>query len=157
VCTWWLSQSTTWTVGHHDSKECVQFKYCTAFSRSQGSSRQLDATIVSTCCTPPSSVSPQPLLLSLISSNKQLLRHFCSMVFVYTGAGKFGSKHLSEAESFCVKEACLIQKCIANNGSSQQKCKAVIEFWQACVDRHGTRLQLKEEREAGGGEKPRYR
>ncbi|GMI00083.1 hypothetical protein TrLO_g11766 [Triparma laevis f. longispina] len=67
--------------------------------------------------------------------------------FVYRGAGKRGSPHLSEAEKFCVKEACLIQKCLARNGSREEKCDDVIEFWRDCVTRNQIRLEKKKEKE----------
>ena len=69
------------------------------------------------------------------------------MVFVYTGAGRMGSKNLSEAQSFCVKEACLIQKCLARNGSVESKCLREITFYGACCDRHQARLNKRKQEE----------
>ncbi len=69
--------------------------------------------------------------------------------FVYTGAGRNGSPHLSKAQSFCVKEACLIQKCLARNGSREEKCKDWILFWEKCVERHDKRLTKLSQTEEG--------
>ena len=75
------------------------------------------------------------------------------MTFVYKGAGRNGSPHLSKSQSFCITEACLIQKCLARNGSVEAKCGEVIEFYKQCVERHAVRLEKLHEREVacGGG------
>ena len=72
--------------------------------------------------------------------------------FVYTGAGARGSPHLTVAQSFCVKEACCIQKCLARNGSSEDKCLEAIEFWRGCVGRHEARLARDAEGKGKGKE-----
>ncbi|GMH99986.1 hypothetical protein TrST_g6178 [Triparma strigata] len=72
--------------------------------------------------------------------------------FVYRGAGKRGSPHLSEAEGLCVKEACLIQMCLARNGSREEKCAEVVNFWRSCVERNEVRLRKKREKEEAKAE-----
>jgi hypothetical protein len=61
--------------------------------------------------------------------------------FIYKGAGKNGSPYLSSAESACVKNACLIQKCLARNGSREENCKDVVDMWKECVKRNEERLE----------------
>lgn len=50
-------------------------------------------------------------------------------------------------KGLCVKEACLIQKCLARNGSREEKCAEVVDFWRSCVERNEVRLRKKREKE----------
>ena len=71
--------------------------------------------------------------------------------FVYTGAGKRGSPHLTEAQSKCVKHACAIQKCLSLHGSKQGPCQEAVEMWRSCVEKQEERLARIAEAGKGGG------
>jgi len=39
-----------------------------------------------------------------------------------------------------ISQACLIQRCLANNNHIEEKCQVAVNFWKECVDRHDRRL-----------------
>ena len=69
------------------------------------------------------------------------------MVFVYTGKGRRQAQKddAPPEQKLCAKQACAIQWCLAKRDHKEHLCQAVIDDWQACVDKVRAAVAAKEQ------------